>query len=99
MIEFADKQKILSNEVKRQINFSSQKLEKFLLKKKIKNKVFKFKNILRFKNKEDLLIFYRSTVFYNKEKEKNLLKYFDSSFQKRKYLNIIKSAKLYKFKL
>ena len=99
LIEFADKQKILSNEVKRQINFSSQKLEKFLLKKKVKNKVFRFKNILKFKNKEDLLIFYRSTVFYNKQKEKNLLKYFDSSFRKRKYLNILKSAKLYKFKL
>ena len=99
LIEFADKQKILSNEVKRQINFSSKKLEKFLFKKNIRNKVFKFKNILKFKNKEDLLTFYRSTVFYNKKKEKNLLKYFDSSFRKRKYLNILKSAKLYKFKL
>ena len=99
LIEFADKQKILTNEVKKQINFSSQKLEKFLLKKKIKNKVFKFKNILKFRNKEDLLTFYRSTVFYDKNKEKNLLKYFDLSFRKRKYLNILKSAKLYKFKL
>ena len=95
----ADKQKILSNEVKRQINFSSKKLEKFLSKKKIKNKIFKFKNILKFKNKEDLLTFYRSTVFYNKNKEKDLLKYFDLSFRKRKYLNVLKSARLYKFKL
>ena len=70
LIEFADIQKILTNEVKKQINFSSQKLEKFLLKKKIKNKVFKFKNILKFRNKEDLLTFYRSTVFYDKNKEK-----------------------------
>ena len=99
LIEFADKQKILSNEVKRQINFSSKKLEKFLSKKKIKNKIFKFKNILKFKNKEDLLTFYRSTVFYNKNKEKDLLKYFDLSFRKRKYLNVLKSARLYKFKL
>ena len=99
LIEFADKQKILSNEVKRQINFSSKKLEKFLSKKKIKKKIFKFKNILKFKNKEDLLTFYRSTVFYNKNKEKDLLKYFDLSFRKRKYLNVLKSARLYKFKL
>ena len=99
LIEFADKQKILSNEVKRQINFSSKKLEKFLSKKKIKNKIFKFKNILKFKNKEDLLTFYRSTVFYNKNKEKDLLKYFDLSFRKRKYLNVLKSARLDKFKL
>ena len=75
------------------------KIRKVLLKKKIKNKVFKFKNILKFRNKEDLLTFYRSTVFYDKNKEKNLLKYFDLSFRKRKYLNILKSAKLYKFKL
>ena len=99
LIEFADKQKILSNEVKRQINFSSKKLEKFLSKKKIKNKIFKFKNILKFKKKEDLLTFYRSTVFYNKNKEKDLLRYFDLSFRKRKYLNVLKSARLYKFKL
>ena len=99
LIEFADKHKILPKEVKKQIDFSSQKLEKFLLKKKIKNKVFRFKNILKFKNKEDLLIFYRSTVFYNKKKEKNLLKFFDINFRKKKYLNILKSAKLYKFTL
>ena len=70
LIEFADKHRILSKEVKKQIDFSSQKLEKFLLKKKIRNKIFRFKNILKFKNKEDLLIFYRSTVFYNKKKRK-----------------------------
>ena len=99
LIEFADKHKILSKEVKKQIDFSSQKLEKFLLKKKIRNKIFRFKNILKFKNKEDLLIFYRSTVFYNKKKEKNLLKFFDTSFKKKKYLNILKSARLYKFTL
>ena len=99
LIEFADKHKILPKEVKKQIDFSSQKLEKFLLKKKIKNKVFRFKNILKFKNKEDLLVFYRSTVFYNKKKEKNLLKFFDINFRKKKYLNILKSAKLYKFTL
>ena len=99
LIEFADKHKILSKEVKKQIDFSSQKLEKFLLKKKIRNKIFRFKNILKFKNKEDLLIFYRSTVFYNKKKEKNLLKFFDTSFKKKKYLNILKSARLYKFRL
>ena len=52
LIEFADKQKTLPKEVKKQINFSTKKLEKFLLKKKIKNQVFKFKNILKFKNKE-----------------------------------------------
>ncbi len=99
LIEFADKHRILSKEVKKQIDFSSQKLEKFLLKKKIRNKIFRFKNILKFKNKEDLLIFYRSTVFYNKKKEKNLLKFFDTSFKKKKYLNILKSARLYKFTL
>ena len=99
LIEFANRQKILPKEVKKQIDFSSQKLEKFLLKKKIKNKVFKFKNILKFKNKDDLLIFFRSTVFYNKKKEKNLLKFFDINFRKKKYLNIIKSANLYKFTL
>ena len=99
LIEFADKHKILPKEVKKQIDFSSQKLEKFLLKKNIKNKVFRFKNILKFINKEDLLIFYRSTVFYNKKKEKNLLKFFDISFKKKKYLNILKSARLYKFTL
>ena len=99
LIEFADKHRILSKEVKKQIDFSSQKLEKFLLKKKIRNKIFRFKNILKFKNKEDLLIFYRSTVFYNKKKEKNLLKFFDTSFKKKKYLNILKSARLYKFRL
>ena len=99
LIEFADKQKTLPKEVKKQINFSKKNLEKFFLKKKIKNQVFKFKNILKFKNKEDLLIFYRSTVFYNPKKEKNLLKFFDLNFQKKKYLNIIKSAKLYKFTL
>ena len=34
LIEFADKQKTLPKEVKKQINFSTKKLEKFLLKKK-----------------------------------------------------------------
>ena len=99
LIEFAEKLKILPREVKKQINFSSMQLEKFLKKKKIKNRIYDFKNILKFNNKDDLLMFYRSTVFYNKNKENDLLKYFMSNLKKRKYLKIFKSAKLYKFKL
>jgi len=90
LIEFAEKLKILPREVKKQINFSSMQLEKFLKKKKIKNRIYDFKNILKFNNKDDLLMFYRSTVFYNKNKENDLLKYFMSNLKKRKYLKIFK---------
>ena len=86
LIEFADKHRILSKEVKKQIDFSSQKLEKFLLKKKIRNKIFRFKNILKFKNKEDLLIFYRSTVFYNKKKKKIYLNFLIQVLRKKNIL-------------
>ena len=99
LIEFARKEKTLPEEVKKQIDFSTKLLEKFLINKRIKTTIFNFRNILKFKNQRDLLTFYRSTVFYHKKSEENLLRYFHSSYQKRKYLNIIKSAKLFKFKL
>ncbi len=99
LIEFANNQKTLPNEVKKQIDFSTKSLEVFLKKKKIKVKFFNFRNILKFKNQIDLLTFYRSTVFYHKKSEKNLSNYFNLNYKKKRYLNIIKSAKLYKFRL
>ena len=99
LVEFANKQKTLPKEVKRQIDFSTKSLENFLKKNKIKANFFNFRNILKFKSQIDLLTFYRSTVFYHKSSEKNLLDYFNSNYKKKRYLNIIKSAKLYKFRL
>lgn len=99
LIEFAKKQKTLPDEVRKQINFSTELLEKFLKKNKINTNYFNFRNILKFKNKKDLLTFYRSTVFHHRKSEKKLLNYFNISYKKRRYLNIVKSAKLYKFKL
>ena len=97
--EFANNQKTLPKEVKKQIDFSTKSLEVFLKKNKIKAKFFNFRNILKFKNQIDLLKFYRSTVFYHKKSEKNLSNYFNLNYKKKRYLNIIKSAKLYKFRL
>ena len=51
------------------------------------------------KNIEDLIYFYRSTVFYNKKSEKNLIKLFKKAKIKSNYFKIIKSAKLYKFSI
>ena len=98
LIEFANKQKTLPKEVKKQIDFSTKSLEIFLKKNNIKVNIFNFRNILKFKNQIDLLTFYRSTVFYHKKSENDLLNYFNSSFKKKRYLNILKSAKLYKFR-
>ena len=74
------------------IDFGKKKLEPFI-KKKSKKKIYQFKNRLSFKNKNDLLNFYRSTIFYNKSKEGNLTK----MFVKKNRLEVIKSAKLYEF--
>ena len=46
----------------------------------------------------DLLNFYRSTVFYNKKSETSLIKFFNKN-KKKRYFNIIKSAKLYSFSI
>lgn len=73
-------------------------LEKFLNKKKIKFKSYNFKNTLKFKDENDLLDFYRSTVFYDKKSEKSLSRIFRKSKKRVGYFNILKSAKLYKFK-
>ena len=48
--EFANNQKTLPKEVKKQIDFSTKSLEVFLKKNKIKAKFFNFRNILKFKN-------------------------------------------------
>lgn len=97
LTEFALAQRTLPKIAKKYIDFSRNNLEKFLKKKKIKFQSYNFKNILKFKNEFDLLNFYRSTVFYNKKSENDLIKIFKKSKKKLGYFNICKSAKLYKF--
>lgn len=97
LVEFANKQKTLPKEVKKQIDFSSKKLEVFLKKNRYPKKIYNFKNILKFKNLTDLIDFYRSTVFYNKKSEASLTRLFFRYKRKNGYFNIVKSAKLYKF--
>ena len=96
-VEFANKQKTLPKEVKKQIDFSSKKLEVFLDKNRYPKKIYNFRNILKFKNLTDLINFYRSTVFYNKKSEASLTRLFFRHKRKNGYFNIVKSAKLYKF--
>ena len=98
LTEFASSQKTLPKIAKKYIDFSQKNLEKFLKKKKIKYKSYNFKNTLKFKDENDLLDFYRSTVFYNKKSEKSLSRIFRKSKKRLGYFNILKSAKLYKFK-
>ena len=97
LTEFALREKTLPSIAKKYIDFSSQKLSVFLRQKKYKNKKYNFRNILKFTNLDDLINFYRSTVFYSKKSEKNLINLFKASKRKYKYFNIIKSAKLYIF--
>ena len=97
LTEFALREKTLPSIAKKYIDFSSKKLSVFLRQKKNKNKKYNFRNILKFTNLDDLIIFYRSTVFYNKKSEKNLINLFKLSKRKYNYFNIIKSAKLYIF--
>ena len=92
LTEFAKKTKTLPHQAEKYIDFGKKKLEPFI-KKKSKKKIYQFKNRLSFKNKNDLLDFYRSTIFYNKSKEVNLIK----MFVKKNRLEVIKSAKLYEF--
>ena len=99
LTEFALKEKTLPKIAKKYIDFSSKKLEPCLKKKKYTRKIFKFRNILKFKNYNDLIQFYRSTVFYNKKSEFSLKRSFLKSKKKYGYFNIIKSAKLYKFSI
>lgn len=99
LTEFAQKQKTLPKIAKNYIDFSTNKLENHLKKKKYKKKFYNFKNILKFKNIEDLKNFYRSTIFYNTKSEKYLIESFNKSKKKIGYFNIIKSAKLYNFSL
>ncbi len=97
LTSFASHEKTLPKIARKYIDFSKKKLEPYLRKKKIKYKSFLFENKLRFKKVDDLLNFYRSTVFYNKKSEKNLIQLFNKNKNKSNYFNIIKSAKLYKF--
>jgi len=92
LTEFAKKTKTLPNQAERYIDFGKKKLEPFI-KKNFKKKIYKFRNKLVFKSKNDLLTFYRSTVFYKNSKEKDLIK----ALTKQKKIAVIKSAKLYKF--
>ena len=98
LTEFALKEKTLPKIAKKYIDFSSKELEKFLKLKRYTKKVYNFKNILKFKSIYDLLNFYRSTVFYNKKSETSLIKFFNKN-KKKRYFNIIKSAKLYSFSI
>ena len=82
LTEFALKEKTLPRIAKKYIDFASKKLEPYLKKKKIIKKVYNFRNLLKFKNLNDLLNFYRSTVFYNKKSEISLKKYFLKSKKK-----------------
>ena len=99
LTKFASNEKTLPKIAEKYIDFSTKKLEPFLKKKKIKYKSYYFQNNLKFKNIEDLIYFYRSTVFYNKKSEKNLIKLFKKAKIKSNYFKIIKSAKLYKFSI
>ena len=72
LTEFALKQKTLPDIAKKYIDFSSKQLEVFLKLSKCKTKIYNFKNTLKFRNLNDLLDFYRSTIFYNKKSEFSL---------------------------
>ena len=98
LTEFALHQNTLPKIAKKYIDFSSKNLEVYLKKKKIKTKILNFRNFLKFKNYDDLIIFYRSTIFYNKKSENSLRKIFFREKKRLGYFNIIKSAKLYIFK-
>ena len=98
LTEFALHQNTLPKIAKKYIDFSSKNLEVHLKKKRIKTKIFNFRNFLKFKNYHDLLVFYRSTIFYNKKSENSLKKIFFKEKKRMGYFNIIKSAKLYIFK-
>tara|TARA_B100001057_G_scaffold492224_2_gene584182 strand:+ start:25484 stop:26254 length:771 start_codon:yes stop_codon:yes gene_type:complete len=97
LTEFALAQKTLPKIAKNYIDFSSEKLEKFLKKNKRKIKSYNFRNILKFRKKIDLLNFYKSTIFYNKKSEKFLINIFNKEKKRVGYFNIIKSSKLFKF--
>lgn len=99
LTEFAKKQKTLPKIAENYINFSTKKLEIFLKKKNYKHKIYNFRNELKFKKINDLINFYRSTIFYNLKSEQYLIKQFDSQKKKLGHFNIIKSAKLYIFSL
>ena len=99
LTEFALKQKTLPVIAKRYIDFSSKQLEVFLKLAKCKAKIYNFKNTLKFRKLNDLLDFYRSTVFYNKKSEFSLINLYTKSKKKNGFFNIIKSAKLYDFSL
>jgi ubiquinone/menaquinone biosynthesis C-methylase UbiE len=99
LTRFASTQKTLPAIAKKYIDFSTKKLEPFLKKKKIHYHNYNFQNKLKFKNIEDLLYFYRSTIFYNQKSEKNLINLFKKEKNKYNHYRIIKSAKLYKFSI
>ena len=99
LTKFALKQKTLPNIAKKYIDFSSKQLEVFLKLNKCKTKIYNFKNTLKFRNLNDLLDFYRSTIFYNKKSEFSLNNFFTKGKKKIGIFNIIKSAKLYDFSL
>ena len=91
LTEFAKKNKTLSKKAESYINFGVKKLEPYIKKKE--KKIYHFKNKLLFKSLEDLINFYRSTVYYKKEEEHILIK----QFRNKNKLEVIKSAKLYEF--
>ena len=93
LTEFAKKNKTLSKKAESYIDFVVKKLQPFIKKKE--KKIFYFKNRLLFRSQIDLINFYRSTVYYKKEKEKILIR----NFQNKNKFEVIKSAKLYKFGL
>lgn len=99
LTEFAYKEKTLPKIAKKYIDFSTKKLEPFLKKNKIKYKVFNFQNNLKFKKVEDLINFYKSTIFYNKKSENNLINFYKKEKSRSSFFKIIKSAKLYKFSI
>ncbi len=99
LTEFASKQKTLPKIAKKYIDFSTKKLEPFLKQKRYKKKIYNFKNKLKFTEINQLLNFYRSTVFYNKKSEKSLITLFNKDKKKFGYFNIIKSARLYYFSI
>ncbi len=91
LTEFAKKNKTLSRKAESYINFGLRKLEPYIKKKE--KKIFFFKNKLLFKSTNDLIKFYRSTVYYKQDQEYNLIK----QFKNKNKLEVIKCAKLYKF--
>ena len=97
LTKFALHEKTLPKIAKKYIDFSSKKLSLFLNRNRNKKKIYNFRNILKFTNLNDLLNFYRSTIFYNKKSEKKLISLFKENKKKNNYFNIIKSAKLYIF--